>query len=90
MVLGVHLFGLNEAALMIALGVGFIVFCKAKKEGQPLQMVGRIIGIFIITISIFSIILNVINVARFYRSVKLAQEQQAAAQKANPTVAPKK
>jgi hypothetical protein len=56
--LGILSFGIKEAALMFALGFGYIICYLAKKQDKGMQSLGHVIGMSIIVLSSILIFLN--------------------------------
>ncbi len=56
---GLGLFGITEAALMFALGFGYIICYLAKKEDKGLRGLGHMIGMAIIVLSSLLILINI-------------------------------
>lgn len=56
---GIPFFGITEAALMFALGFGYIICSLAKKEDKGMQGLGHLIGISIIILSSVLILVNI-------------------------------
>lgn len=57
--IGISFFGIREAALMFALGFGYIICSLAKKEDKGMQGLGHLIGIAIIVLSSVLILVNI-------------------------------
>ena len=57
---GIPLIGITEAALLIALGFGFIIIFLGRKEEQNIKSLSHGIGMTIIALSLFFIIATVI------------------------------
>ncbi len=55
-----------DVMLLIALGVGYIVFYYAKREEKLLQITGYLIGMLIILIATFYITLNFLFQTRLF------------------------
>lgn len=58
----------NDALLLVALGIGYFVLYFAKREEKTLQLVGYAIGCIIITLAASYMLLNSLwsDPARFY------------------------
>jgi len=57
--IGISFFGIREAALMFALGFGYIICYLAKKEDKGMQSLGHFIGMSIIILSTLLILVNI-------------------------------
>ncbi|MCM8781560.1 MAG: hypothetical protein NC828_00665 [Candidatus Omnitrophica bacterium] len=55
----------KEAVLLLALGLGYIVYYLAHREERGLKIVGYIIGVSIITLSSILILMSLISTASF-------------------------
>jgi high-affinity Fe2+/Pb2+ permease len=58
--IGLPLLGITEAALLIALGFGFIIIFLGRKEEQNIKSLAHGIGMTIIALSLFFIIASII------------------------------
>jgi hypothetical protein len=47
---------MSVAAGLIAMGVGYLVFSAASKEKEGLKILGQIIGIFVMAVSVLTIL----------------------------------
>ncbi len=52
--------GMSNAILLLALGVGYIVFYLANKEGKTMKLLGNIIGAFIIVVAGTLVLTNIL------------------------------
>lgn len=62
---------LNNAALLISLGFGYIIYYLANKENKALKRIGCLIGAFIIVLSIIFIIINLILALKCYSQAEI-------------------
>ena len=72
-------FGLSDAILLVALGIGYVVLYLAKREEKALQFTGYLIGGVIIVLSLIYILGNLL-VKREYQS-NMLQAQKMMMQK---------
>ncbi len=76
------MFGLSPiTTLLMALGIGYIVLCLARRENQPLKIAGYIVGVFIILISIVFIFNTVIFSLKLQKNIKNVAPQNYSAVK---------
>lgn len=64
---GAHYSSLGKASLMITLGLGYIICYLASKSDKTLKKVGYAIGIFIIALSVISMIFTCVMTAKICR-----------------------
>ncbi|MCX5714243.1 MAG: hypothetical protein NT033_05440 [Candidatus Omnitrophica bacterium] len=51
---------MSNAILLLALGVGYIVFYLANKEGKTMKLLGNVIGAFIIVVAGTLVLTNIL------------------------------
>lgn len=57
--------GITDAVLLVALGLGYVVCYLAKREDKGMQVIGYLIGVFIIVLSAILIINSLVLATRF-------------------------
>jgi hypothetical protein len=58
--MGMPLNSMSNAILLLALGVGYIVFYLANKEGKTMKLLGNVIGAFIIVVAGTLVLTNIL------------------------------
>jgi high-affinity Fe2+/Pb2+ permease len=59
---GIPLLGITEAALLIALGFGFVIIFLGRKEEQNIKSLAHGIGMTIIALSLFFVIASILMI----------------------------